>query len=149
MKVYTIGHSNRSMEDFLKLLKKHNIECIIDVRRFPTSKFEDYKKERLEKTLYEHGIKYFHFAALGGFRGGYEKWMLSNEWKDAYEKLKKIAMKCKLAILCAEKLPFLQVSSPLYCKGTGKRWMGCCAYNKWNMERKKLKISLILNMLLH
>jgi len=106
MKVYTIGHSNRSMEDFLKLLKKHNIECIIDVRRFPTSKFEDYKKERLEKTLYEHGIKYFHFAALGGFRGGYEKWMLSNEWKDAYEKLKKIAMKCKLAILCAEKLPF-------------------------------------------
>jgi len=106
MKVYTIGHSNRSMEDFLKLLKKHNIECIIDVRRFPTSKFEDYKKERLEKTLYEHGIKYFHFAALGGFRGGYEKWMLSNEWKDAYEELKKIAMKCKLAILCAEKLPF-------------------------------------------
>ena len=106
MKVYTIGHSNRSMEDFLKLLKKHNIECIIDVRRFPTSKFEDYKKERLEKTLYEHGIKYFHFAALGGFRGGYEKWMLSNEWKDAYEKLKKIAMKCKLAILCAEKSPF-------------------------------------------
>ena len=106
MKVYTIGHSNRSMEDFLKLLKKYNIECIIDVRRFPTSKFEDYKKERLEKTLYEHGIKYFHFAALGGFRGGYEKWMLSNEWKDAYEELKKIAMKCKLAILCAEKLPF-------------------------------------------
>ncbi|KAA0002955.1 MAG: DUF488 domain-containing protein [Thermoplasmata archaeon] len=106
MKVYTIGHSNRSMEDFLKLLKKYNIECIIDVRRFPTSKFEDYKKERLEKTLYEHGIKYFHFAALGGFRGGYEKWMLSNEWKDAYEKLKKIAMKCKLAILCTEKLPF-------------------------------------------
>ncbi|MCD6572744.1 MAG: DUF488 domain-containing protein [Thermoplasmata archaeon] len=106
MKVYTIEHSNRSMEDFLKLLKKYNIECIIDVRRFPTSKFEDYKKERLEKTLYEHGIKYFHFAALGGFRGGYEKWMLSNEWKDAYEKLKKIAMKCKLAILCAEKSPF-------------------------------------------
>ena len=106
MKVYTIGHSNRSMEDFLKLLKKHNIECIIDVRRFPTSKFEDYKKERLEKTLYEHGIKYFHFAALGGFRGGYEKWMLSNEWKDAYEKLKKIAMKCKLAVLRAEKSPF-------------------------------------------
>ncbi len=106
MKVYTIGHSNRNIEDFLRLLKKHEIECIVDVRRFPTSKFEDYKKEKLEKILYEHGIKYFHFAALGGFRGGYKKWMLSHEWKDAYEKLKRIARECRVAIMCAEKLPF-------------------------------------------
>ena len=41
---------------------------------------------------------------LGGFRGGYEKWMLSNEWKKAYEMLKKIALNCITAILCAEKL---------------------------------------------
>ena len=106
MKIYTIGHSNRNIKDFIELLQKYEIECIVDVRRFPTSKFEEYKKENLKKILHENGIEYYHFASLGGFRGGYEKWMLSNEWKDAYEELKKVARKCKTAILCAEKLPF-------------------------------------------
>ena len=104
MKIYTIGHSNRNIEKFLELLKNYEIEYIIDVRRFPTSKIEEYKKENLEKFLAANKIKYIHMRNLGGFRGGYEKWMLSNEWKKAYEMLKKIALNCITAILCAEKL---------------------------------------------
>ena len=106
MKIYTIGYSNRNIDDFLHLLKKYGVECIVDVRRFPTSKFEFYKKEELASILKRNNIKYFHFPSLGGFRGGYEKWMLGEEWKDSYKELKKIAMKCCTAILCAEKLPF-------------------------------------------
>ena len=106
MKIYTIGHSNRSIDEFIQLLKQYEIKCIVDVRRFPTSKFEEYKKENLEAILNRNGIKYFHLANLGGFRGGYEKWMLSKEWKETYQKLKEIASNCIVAILCAEKLPF-------------------------------------------
>ncbi|MEM2508920.1 MAG: DUF488 family protein, partial [Candidatus Thermoplasmatota archaeon] len=46
--IFSIGHSNRSKEEFLELLRKYEIEAIADVRRFPTSKFEIYKKENLE-----------------------------------------------------------------------------------------------------
>jgi len=106
MRIYTIGHSNRKIDEFIELILKHGIKCIIDVRRFPVSKFEDYRKENLKKILEEKGIKYFHLASLGGFRGGYEKWMESREWKEAYERLKKIASDCRTAILCAEKIPF-------------------------------------------
>lgn len=104
--IYSIGHSNREIKEFISLLKKYGIEIVIDVRRFPTSKFEEYKKENLSKVLKENGIKYLHLEALGGYRGGYEKWMESNEWKEAYEKLKKLAMKKTIAIMCAEKFPF-------------------------------------------
>ncbi len=106
MRIYTIGHSNRSIDEFLNILKKYGIECVIDVRRFPTSKFEYFKKENIASILKRNNIRYFHFPSLGGFRGGYDKWMLSKEWKNAYEKLKSVASSCIAAIMCAEKLPF-------------------------------------------
>jgi len=106
MEIYTIGHSNRSKEEFINLLKIHGIEIIIDIRRFPTSKITAYKKEILKEFLQKNGIDYIHLENLGGYRGGYEKWMRSNEWKKDYEKLKEIAAERKAAIMCAEKLPF-------------------------------------------
>ena len=106
MKIYSIGHSNRSKEEFIELLKRYSIEAIVDVRRFPTSKFIEYKKENLVKILNKEGIEYIHLKNLGGFRGGYEKWMFSNEWRNDYEKLKEIAKRKNVAIMCAEKFPF-------------------------------------------
>lgn len=106
MKIYSIGHSNRNIEEFINLLKKHGIEIVADVRRFPTSKFLCYKKENLKEILEKNGIEYIHFENLGGYRRGYEKWMRSSEWKEAYMELKRIAIKKKVAIMCAEKFPF-------------------------------------------
>ena len=106
MEIYTIGHSNRSMEEFMSILKKFGIEAIIDVRRFPTSKYSIFKKENIAKILEENGIHYVHLEALGGYRGGYENWMKGNEWRKAYEMLKRIAREKKACIMCAEKLPF-------------------------------------------
>ncbi len=106
MKIYTIGHSNRSMQEFLQLIQKHNIATIVDVRRFPTSKIGIYRKENMEKWLKEAGIEYIHLEKLGGYRGGYGEWMKNNEWKESYELLKKIASERRTAIMCAEKLPF-------------------------------------------
>ena len=104
--IYSIGHSNRSIKEFLELLKKYEIEVIIDVRRFSTSKIKEYKKENLEKYLNENGIDYIHLKNLGGFRGGYDVWMESHEWKNEFKILKEMAMKKKTAFLCAEKFPF-------------------------------------------
>ena len=67
--LWTIGHSNRSMEAFLDLLRENQIECLADVRRFPGSrKHPQFGKDELPRSLSEAGIEYKHFEALGGRR---------------------------------------------------------------------------------
>ena len=106
--IYTLGTSNRSIEEFLEILKEYKIEIVIDVRRWPTSKlFPYFKKENLEKFLAENKIEYFHFEKLGGFReGGYENYLKTKDFKEALKELIKIAKKKKLVIICAERLPW-------------------------------------------
>jgi len=47
--VRTVGHSNRSVEKFLELLSEYNIEALVDIRSFPTSKVEHFKRDRMEQ----------------------------------------------------------------------------------------------------
>ncbi len=56
--IYTIGHSNRSIEEFIRHLKKFKIEVIVDVRRFPSSKFDHFRQENLRMALQNNGIEY-------------------------------------------------------------------------------------------
>jgi uncharacterized protein (DUF488 family) len=103
--IWDIGHSTRKLEDFLKILKKNNIELLVDVRRFPSSKkFPHFNKENLEIELKKMGIEYLWLGEkLGGFRkGGYEKWMESDEFREGFQILKEKASKFKTAIMCAE-----------------------------------------------
>lgn len=89
MRVYTIGHGSRKLEEFLSLLKMNKITLLVDVRRFPTSKKEQFKRENLERTLGSNGIKYLWVGkSLGGFRkGGYEKYMEEEEFKTGISEL--------------------------------------------------------------
>jgi uncharacterized protein (DUF488 family) len=105
MKIYTLGTSNRSIENFLEILRFYQISQVVDVRRFPTSKrFFHFKKENLEKILKENKIKYFHFEALGGFReGGYENYTKTEKFKKALKELLELAKKENTVIICAEK----------------------------------------------
>jgi len=67
--VYTIGHSNRTLEEFLEILKKLKISRVIDIRRWPTSsKFKHFNKENLERVLNDEGIDYVWLPELGGYR---------------------------------------------------------------------------------
>ncbi len=119
--IYTIGHSNRSFEEFLRILKRFEIAVLADVRRFPSSKFEHFKKENLKKTLPESGIEYVWFEELGGYRKkvlenspnvaiendgfrNYADHMLTDEFRWAAEKLAEMAREKSTAIMCAEKL---------------------------------------------
>ena len=81
--VYTVGHSNRTLGEFISLLKQYRIAVIVDVRRFPTSRRVPwFKRELLMELLPVHGIGYIWLGELlGGFRpGGYEEYMKTEEY---------------------------------------------------------------------
>lgn len=106
--IFTIGHSNRSLEDLTKILKHYNIKVLVDVRRFPTSRHNpQFKKDILENKLSENDIEYVWIENLGGFRkGGYVEYTETKEFKEESEKLIKIAEQKRTAVMCAELLWF-------------------------------------------
>ena len=61
--LYTVGHSNQTFEEFMQLLIPHEIDCIIDVRSMPYSKYTpQFNSEQLKAQLNKHGILYAHFG---------------------------------------------------------------------------------------
>jgi len=108
MHIYTIGHSTRRFKDFVKILKKHKINLVIDVRHFPHSKHNpQFNREELETKLKKSGIGYKWLEKLGGFRpGGYKKYVKTKNFKDGFEELLSIDPNANMAIMCAEILWF-------------------------------------------
>ena len=125
MRICTVGHSTRSFEEFRGVLRKHGIQCVVDVRRFPSSqKFPHFNQKGLENSLGEDGIRYFWMEKLGGRRHGkvaadslnsglrspgfrnYADYMQTEEFQEAIRVLLDIARACQAAILCAERLFF-------------------------------------------
>jgi uncharacterized protein (DUF488 family) len=89
-------------------LKQFKISILVDVRRFPTSKLEHFKKEKLEHLLKQEGIRYIYLGKeLGGYRrGGYKRYMESVEFMMGIKKLEKIAEDSRTVIMCAERFPW-------------------------------------------
>jgi uncharacterized protein (DUF488 family) len=121
--IYTIGHSTRSLEEFLALLRRHRIEVLADVRAYPSSrKFPHFNQPTLETALSQAGIEYRWYQALGGRRHGapqadspnrglrspgfrnYADYMLSAEFRAAAADLRALARSRRLALMCAERL---------------------------------------------
>lgn len=107
--IFTIGHSIRKMKEFIEILKKHKIQVVIDIRRFPKSKIvPHFNKENLKTELRKIGIKYAWLGKwLGGYRKeGYLKYMEKAEFKKGIKYLENIAKNKICVIMCAEKLYF-------------------------------------------
>ena len=67
--VHTIGHSNRSIDDFIAALEAHGIETLADVRSYPVSRrYPRFSREELTDALSARGIKYIWMPRLGGKR---------------------------------------------------------------------------------
>lgn len=121
-RIYTIGHSTRSLPELVAILRAHGVELLVDVRRFPGSRrHPHFAREVLEAALPEAGIDYLWLEALGGRRparkgsphtawripafAGYADHMESEEFRDAAATLVARAAERRAAVLCAEALP--------------------------------------------
>jgi uncharacterized protein (DUF488 family) len=119
VKIFTIGHSTRSIADFLAMLQSFDIQVLADIRSLPGSnKHPQFNQDALSRSLSEAGIRYIHMPALGGRRRpkpdsvntawrskafmGYADYMETPEFKTAIEQLEQIAAKEKVAYMCAE-----------------------------------------------
>jgi len=109
MIIYTIGHGNRNIEEFIKILKYYDIELVVDVRRFPTSKkFPWFSINKLSEILMKENINYVWFGEeLGGYRKeGYENYIKSEKFKEGINKIEELSKSKILVIMCSEKLWF-------------------------------------------
>ena len=130
LQIWTIGHSNRSVDTFLELLNEHRIQVLVDVRSFPTSKIEHFKKEQMERWLPQHGVEYLWLGKeLGGYRqSGYKRHMGTKLFREGIKQLLEIAKVKNTCIMCME-------VNPKYCH---RRFIS--AY----LERKKGKVVHII-----
>jgi uncharacterized protein (DUF488 family) len=104
MRIWTIGHSTRAIDEFISLLKENEINLLVDVRAWPGSKrYPQFNKDTLAESLNTHGIRYEHFPELGGKRKskpdsrntawrnasfrGYADYMETEQFQKAVERL--------------------------------------------------------------
>ncbi|HEU5017242.1 MAG TPA: DUF488 domain-containing protein [Pseudolabrys sp.] len=119
---FTIGHSTRSIEEFVELLKGAGARVVVDVRTVPRSRTNpQYNRDTLPKTLAQRQIGYEHIAALGGLRGrktnvpaevnefwknqsfhNYADYALTESFREGFARLREIGHETACAIMCAE-----------------------------------------------
>jgi uncharacterized protein (DUF488 family) len=120
MRIWTIGHSTRSIDGFISLLEENGIKLLADVRSLPGSKhYPQFNKEALAESLSARGIRYEHFPELGGRRKpnadshntawrnasfrGYADYMETEQFHQGIERLLALAREAgPAAIMCAE-----------------------------------------------
>jgi len=108
VKIYTLGTSTRSLEEFISVLRENGIEVAVDVRRFPRSRFPHFEGEALAHELPKEGIEYVWMGKeLGGYRkGGYPAYMETQAFQEGLRRLEDMATKKRVAIFCAERIPW-------------------------------------------
>lgn len=116
---WTVGHSTRTADDFLDLLRTHHIDRLADVRTIPQSRrHPHFGRVALETRLRETGVEYRHFPSLGGLRKprpdspnrawrnqafrGYADHMLTPEFSAAVDELLIFGDESRAAVMCAE-----------------------------------------------
>ena len=121
--ILTVGHSTRSLEEFVRLLRAHGIRRLVDVRSIPRSRHNpQFNRESLGRFLRNRRIGYRHMKSLGGLRRprrdspnmgwrndsfrGFADYMQTPEFEAAIEKLIAFAAQRPTAIMCAESLPW-------------------------------------------
>jgi uncharacterized protein (DUF488 family) len=121
--MFTVGHSNRTFEEFLKLLTGHRVALLVDVRTMPRSRHNpQFNRDTLPRTLAAQGIAYEHLPGLGGLRHarkdsvntgwrnasfrGYADYMQTEEFARNLPFLCELEGRHTAAIMCAEAVPW-------------------------------------------
>jgi uncharacterized protein (DUF488 family) len=123
VQLFTIGHSTRTVEEFLALLHRAGIRRVVDVRAFPGSRrYPHFGREPLGESLATAGLDYAHAPALGGRRkprpgappsawrnsgfAGFADYMSTPEFREALDWLLGSAAEQRTAIMCSEAVPW-------------------------------------------
>jgi uncharacterized protein (DUF488 family) len=121
--VSTIGHSNRSIEEFIALLKQNHIGCLLDIRTVPKSRHNpQFGQDQLPQSLAAAGIEYRYVRGLGGLRRprpdspnsgwrntsfrGYADYMQTDEFAQNVDMVIALAETRRCALMCAEAVPW-------------------------------------------
>ena len=121
--VLTIGHSTRTVEEFIGLLKAHAVSGVIDVRTVPRSRHNPwFNKASLPRVLHKAGLGYMHLPGLGGLRHaerdslnvgwrnasfrGYADYMQTPDFEQSLEELIRLAKRDRIVLMCAEAVPW-------------------------------------------
>jgi uncharacterized protein (DUF488 family) len=121
--VLTIGHSTRTLEDFISLLREYGVQKVVDVRTIPRSRHNpQFNLEELPKSLKAVGIGYVHMSELGGLRHsvsdsanmgwrslsfrGFADYMQKKEFKKSLTAMIELAKTERLVLMCAEAVPW-------------------------------------------
>jgi uncharacterized protein (DUF488 family) len=121
--VLTIGHSTRTIEEFTDLLQAHAVSRVVDVRTVPRSRHNpQFNQDSLPDSLKKARLGYVHIPGLGGLRHtrrdsinvgwrnasfrGYADYMQTPEFEQSLEELIQLAKQERIAIMCAEAVPW-------------------------------------------
>ncbi len=121
--VFTVGHSTRTIDAFVHLLKAHGIQHVIDVRSIPRSRHNpQFNRDQLPAALQRFRIHYSHMPGLGGRRHarrdstntgwrnvsfrGYADYMETPAFKDSLDRCIALAHEQRIVLMCAEALPW-------------------------------------------
>jgi uncharacterized protein (DUF488 family) len=121
--IYALGHSTRTLDDFIGILEAHGISMVVDIRTIPKSRHNpQFNGEALQQSLEQKGIAYLHVKELGGLRKpkkdsvnagwrnasfrGFADYMQTRAFASAVRRLMQLGRQGRIAILCAEGNPF-------------------------------------------
>ena len=121
--IFTIGHSTRSIDEFIRILEAHEITMIGDVRTIPRSRTNpQFNRDSLRGSLQPAEIGYTYFGGLGGLRRvtgeatnlawrnasfrGYADYMQTPEFEENLNELIEHSRNERIAIMCAEAVPW-------------------------------------------
>ena len=121
--VLTIGHSTRAITEFIRLLKAHRVQRVIDVRTIPRSAHNpQFNRDRLSRALHGSRIHYRHMPGLGGLRHprrdstnigwrnasfrGYADYMQTAPFRRSLDRCIRLAHDEQVVLMCAEAVPW-------------------------------------------
>lgn len=119
MKLWTVGHSTRTGQEFGEILLAHEIQTLVDVRTYPSSRrYPQFNKDALTASLATIGIRYQHEPRLGGRRAprkdshnsawrndsfrGYADHMETAEFAAGIKELLELSGESRTVVMCAE-----------------------------------------------
>jgi uncharacterized protein (DUF488 family) len=122
-RIFTVGHSTLTLDEFVRLLRAHGVQRVVDIRSIPRSRHNpQFNAESLGRFLRNRRINYRHMKNLGGLRHtrvdspnrawrnasfrGFADYMQTTDFEKALQKLISLASLKDTAIMCAEAVPW-------------------------------------------